>query len=169
MPKVTILKRPREESVITQRMFFKKTARGKVIKGITQSSHHESFPHVPDFAQFYAKGTFGMIYLAVLTDVGHATQQCRPSFRDPGTRPTNFSPLGTISCPILMCSCTGMTMSIKSCSALKISKMDLIESNYFMTPIIVLQTVMEEVRHRSLALYSRLKALTTMGEHKNGQ
>lgn len=59
-----------------------------------------------------------------------------------------------------------MTMSTRSCSALNISQMDLIESNYFTTPIIVLQTVMEEVRHRSLALYSRLKALTTTGEQK---
>lgn len=35
MPPISILKRPREEAVITQRMFFKKTARGKVIKGTT--------------------------------------------------------------------------------------------------------------------------------------
>lgn len=37
--------------------------------------------------------------------------------------------------------------------------MDLIESNLFTPPIIVLQTVMEEVRHRSLPLFNRLKAL----------
>lgn len=48
----------------------------------------------------------------------------------------------------------------------KFSQMDLIESNHFTTPIIVLQTVMEEVRHRSLPLYSRLKALITAGEQK---
>ncbi|KAF7800188.1 hypothetical protein EIP86_011435 [Pleurotus ostreatoroseus] len=38
--------------------------------------------------------------------------------------------------------------------------MDLIESSLFTPPIILLQTVMEEVRHRSLPLYNRLKALT---------
>lgn len=37
--------------------------------------------------------------------------------------------------------------------------MDLMESNLFSPPIILLQTVLEEVRHRSLPLYSRLKAL----------
>jgi exosome complex exonuclease DIS3/RRP44 len=37
--------------------------------------------------------------------------------------------------------------------------MDLIESNLFNAPIIVLQTVLEEVRHRSLPLHNRLKAL----------
>lgn len=38
-------------------------------------------------------------------------------------------------------------------------QMDLVESNLFAPPIILLQTVMEEVRHRSLPLYNRLKAL----------
>lgn len=45
-------------------------------------------------------------------------------------------------------------------------QMDLIESNYFTPPIIILQTVMEEVRHRTLPLHSRLKALTTSDERK---
>ncbi|KAG1896509.1 uncharacterized protein F5891DRAFT_1246444 [Suillus fuscotomentosus] len=45
-------------------------------------------------------------------------------------------------------------------------QMDLIKSNYFTPPIIILQTVMKEVRHRSLPLYSRLKALTTTDERK---
>lgn len=34
MVQVTIRKRPIEDAVITQRKFFKKTARGKVIKGV---------------------------------------------------------------------------------------------------------------------------------------
>ena len=34
MPQITILKRPHEEAVVTQRKFFKKTSRGKVIKGL---------------------------------------------------------------------------------------------------------------------------------------
>ena len=40
-----------------------------------------------------------------------------------------------------------------------LAQMDLIESTFFNPPVIVLQTVMEEVRHRSLPLYNRLKAL----------
>ena len=37
--------------------------------------------------------------------------------------------------------------------------MDLMESPKFNPPTILLQTVMEEVRHRTLPLYNRLKAL----------
>ncbi|KAG5653149.1 hypothetical protein H0H81_002060 [Sphagnurus paluster] len=72
MVEITIRKRPRTEAVITQRKFFKKTARGKVIK----------------------------------------------------------------------------------------------ESNLFSPPIILLQTVIEEVRHRSLPLYNRLNALIKMDEKR---
>ncbi|TEB35393.1 RNB-domain-containing protein [Coprinellus micaceus] len=42
--------------------------------------------------------------------------------------------------------------------------MDLLESTLFRPPIILLQTVIEEVRHRSLPLYNRLKALMNMDE-----
>jgi exosome complex exonuclease DIS3/RRP44 len=44
--------------------------------------------------------------------------------------------------------------------------MDLVESNLFRTPIILLQTVIEEVRHRSLPLYNRLKALIRMDDKR---
>lgn len=37
--------------------------------------------------------------------------------------------------------------------------MDLFENENFSPPIILLQTVMEEVRHRSLPLYNRLNTL----------
>ncbi len=37
--------------------------------------------------------------------------------------------------------------------------MDLMEASQFNAPVILLQTVLEEVRHRSLPLYNRLKAL----------
>ncbi|KAG6836902.1 hypothetical protein H0H93_001489 [Arthromyces matolae] len=40
--------------------------------------------------------------------------------------------------------------------------MDLFESDLFTPPTILLQTVIEEVRHRSLPLYNRLNALTKM-------
>jgi exosome complex exonuclease DIS3/RRP44 len=45
-------------------------------------------------------------------------------------------------------------------------QMDVIESSYFKTPIILLQTVLEEVRHRSLPLFNRLKALMKMDEKR---
>ncbi|THH07194.1 hypothetical protein EW145_g3547 [Phellinidium pouzarii] len=42
-------------------------------------------------------------------------------------------------------------------------QMDLLESPLFTPPILLLQTVLEEVRHRSLPLYSRLLALVKSG------
>jgi exosome complex exonuclease DIS3/RRP44 len=39
--------------------------------------------------------------------------------------------------------------------------MDLLESPAFSPPLILLQTVIDEVRHRSLPLYNRLRALST--------
>ena len=44
--------------------------------------------------------------------------------------------------------------------------MDLMESPSFTPPIILLQTVLEEVRHRSLPLYNRLKALVKADDKK---
>ena len=44
--------------------------------------------------------------------------------------------------------------------------MDLLESTLFNPPIILLQTVIDEVRHRSLPLYNRLKGLVD-SEDKN--
>jgi len=41
MVHITIQMRPREEAVITQRKFFKKTARGKVIKGTSRTPSNE--------------------------------------------------------------------------------------------------------------------------------
>lgn len=38
-------------------------------------------------------------------------------------------------------------------------QIDLISSNYFPLPLLVAQTVLDEVRHRSLPLYNKLKAL----------
>jgi exosome complex exonuclease DIS3/RRP44 len=43
-------------------------------------------------------------------------------------------------------------------------QMDLLESDLFTPPIILLQTVIEEVRHRSLPLYNRLKTLIKVEE-----
>ena len=49
---------------------------------------------------------------------------------------------------------------VTSCSTMIISaQMDLMESTLFNPPVILLQTVLEEVRHRSLPLYNRLRAL----------
>lgn len=47
-----------------------------------------------------------------------------------------------------------------------LAQMDLMESSLFNPPIILLQTVIEEVRHRSLPLYNRLKAIIKMEEKR---
>lgn len=44
--------------------------------------------------------------------------------------------------------------------------MDLMENAAFSPPMILLQTVMDEVRHRSLPLYNRLKALSNADDKK---
>ncbi|KAI0282541.1 hypothetical protein BGY98DRAFT_954568 [Russula aff. rugulosa BPL654] len=125
MVEITIRKRQREDAVFTQRKFFKKTARGKVIKVIRER------------------------YLR--DDVSCGIEMCRECISSPGPR-LPFSgagdhklfPNGHFVLPD---------------TNVFLSQMDLMESNYFTTPIILLQTVLEEVRHRSLPLFNRLKAL----------
>ncbi|KAJ6501480.1 hypothetical protein C8R47DRAFT_228458 [Mycena vitilis] len=132
MVDITIRKRPRTEAVVTQRKFFKKTARGKVIKVLRER------------------------YLR--DDVGCGIQNC--SSCDNSTADTlPFSgdtqhksfPQGHFVLPD---------------TNVFLSQMDLMESALFKTPIILLQTVMEEVRHRSIPLYNRLKALVRMDDKR---
>jgi len=47
-----------------------------------------------------------------------------------------------------------------------LAQMDLMESSLFTPPIVLLQTVIEEVRHRSLPLYNRLKAIIKTEEKR---
>ncbi|KAJ7651983.1 hypothetical protein DFH06DRAFT_995753 [Mycena polygramma] len=132
MVDITIRKRPRTEAVVTQRKFFKKTARGKVIKVLRER------------------------YLR--DDVGCGIQNC--SSCDNSTADTlPFSgdtqhksfPQGHFVLPD---------------TNVFLSQMDLMESALFKPPIILLQTVMEEVRHRSIPLYNRLKALVRMDDKR---
>lgn len=132
MVEITIRKRPRTEAVVTQRKFFKKTARGKVIKVLRER------------------------YLR--DDVGCGIQNC--SSCDNSTADTlPFSgdtqhksfPEGHFVLPD---------------TNVFLSQMDLLESALFKPPIILLQTVMEEVRHRSIPLYNRLKALVRMDDKR---
>ncbi|KAE9408711.1 RNB-domain-containing protein [Gymnopus androsaceus JB14] len=105
MVEITIRKRPQTEAVITQRKFFKKTAKGKVVKVLRER-------YLRDDQETWNTSYFRNGHY-VLPD-------------------TNVF----------------------------LAQMDLIESNLFNPPMILLQTVIEEVRHRSLPLYNRLKALT---------
>ncbi|OCH86604.1 RNB-domain-containing protein, partial [Obba rivulosa] len=125
MVEITIRKRPRTEAVVTQRKFFKKTARGKVIKVLRER------------------------YLR--DDVTCGIQGCRAcsessnvSLPSSGTLDHELYPNGHYVLPD---------------TNVFLAQMDLMESPLFSPPIILLQTVMEEVRHRSLPLYNRLNAL----------
>ncbi|KAJ6519275.1 hypothetical protein C8R45DRAFT_16821, partial [Mycena sanguinolenta] len=132
MVDITIRKRPRTEAVITQRKFFKKTARGKVIKVLRER------------------------YLR--DDIGCGIQNCS-ACENPPTDSLPFSgdahhksfPEGHFVLPD---------------TNVFLSQMDLMESALFKPPIILLQTVMEEVRHRSIPLYNRLKALVRMDDKR---
>ncbi|KAF9219211.1 RNB-domain-containing protein [Gyrodon lividus] len=132
MPQITIQKRPREEAVVTQRKFFKKTARGKVIKVLRERYLRDDV---------YC----GIVDCKTCSDGVHAVL---PPFGDLAHK--QF-PSGHYVLPD---------------TNIFLSQMDLIESASFVSPIILLQTVMEEVRHRSLPLYSRLKALLKADDKK---
>ncbi|KAG1772254.1 hypothetical protein EV702DRAFT_1181336 [Suillus placidus] len=110
MPEIMILKRPREEAVITQQMFFKKSAWGKVIKVLRKQ------------------------YLR--DDISCGIDDCR-------------------ACDVTaqtVLSCSGDTTHknvptghyILPNTYVFLAQMDLIESNFFTPPIIILQTVMGE-------------------------
>ncbi|EIW76973.1 RNB-domain-containing protein [Coniophora puteana RWD-64-598 SS2] len=125
MPDITIRKRPVEEAEITQRKFFKKTARGKVIKVLRERYLRED------------------VYCGI-TGCRTCTTAEGEGLPHSGERDHKAFPKGHYVLPD---------------TNVFLSQMDLIESPLFTPPIIVLQTVMEEVRHLSLPLYNRLKAL----------
>ncbi|KAF9266998.1 RNB-domain-containing protein [Marasmius fiardii PR-910] len=126
MVEITIRKRPRTEAVITQRKFFKKTARGKVIKVLRERYLRDDV----------ACGIEGC------RECPTTSEKILPSN---GDQRHQLYPNGHFVLPD---------------TNVFLAQMDLIESNMFNPPVILLQTVLEEVRHRSLPLYNRLKALT---------
>ncbi|RXW25770.1 hypothetical protein EST38_g55 [Candolleomyces aberdarensis] len=132
MVEITIRKRPRSEAVITQRKFFKKTARGKVIKVLRER---------------YLRDDVG----CGIHNCRECSEACTPSsslLPESGAEHSLF-PDGHFVLPD---------------TNVFLSQMDLLESSLFRPPIILLQTVVEEVRHRSLPLYNRLKALMAMDD-----
>nr|GAT46083.1 predicted protein [Mycena chlorophos] len=132
MVEITIRKRPHSEAVISTRKFFKKTARGKVVKVLRER------------------------YLR--DDVACGIQSCAScdnSTADPlpfaGDTQHKAFPDGHYILPD---------------TNVFLHQMDLMESSLFKPPIILLQTVMDEVRHRSIPLYNRLKALVRMDDKR---
>ncbi|KAG1859384.1 hypothetical protein C8R48DRAFT_774721 [Suillus tomentosus] len=136
MPEITILKQPREEAVITQRMFLKKTARGKVIKGHFSLILRERYLQDDISCGINGCRACDTTAQTVLSHSGDTTHKDFPT--------------GHYILPD-----TNVFL------ADKLNQIQLLHA-----PIIILHTVMEEVRHRSLPLYIRLKALTTTDERK---
>ncbi|KAG8212995.1 hypothetical protein J3R82DRAFT_11381 [Butyriboletus roseoflavus] len=132
MPQITIQKRPRGEGVVTQRKFFKKTSRGKVIKVLRERYLRDDI-YCGIIACRICVGAVNPV-LPAAGDVTHK-QFTTGHYVLPDTN-------------------------------IFLSQMDLMESPSFTPPIILLQTVLEEVRHRSLPLYNRLKALVKADEKK---
>ncbi|KAH9911776.1 RNB-domain-containing protein [Epithele typhae] len=132
MVEITIRKRPRTEAVVTQRKFFKKTARGKVIKVLRER------------------------YLR--DDVACGIHSCGICTSDKDVVLPSSGSLGHPSFPD--------GHFIIPDTNIFLGQMDLMESSSFNPPTILLQTVMEEVRHRSLPLYNRLKALVKADDKK---
>ncbi|KAI0341128.1 RNB-domain-containing protein [Trametopsis cervina] len=135
MVEITIRKRPRTEAVITQRKFFKKTARGKVIKVLRER---------------YLRDDVGCgihncsICSALVADAAEGTRVAEATLPVNGSTEHASFPNGHYVLPD---------------TNVFLAQMDLLESALFTPPVIILQTVLEEVRHRSLPLYNRLKAL----------
>ncbi|KAF9073535.1 RNB-domain-containing protein [Rhodocollybia butyracea] len=126
MVEITIRKRPQTEAVVTQRKFFKKTARGKVVKVLRER------------------------YLR--DDVACGIEGCRECST---TIPELLPFTGSLEHQLFP-----NGHYILPDTNVFLAQMDLIESSLFNPPMILLQTVIEEVRHRSLPLYNRLKALS---------
>ncbi|OSX58629.1 hypothetical protein POSPLADRAFT_1049371 [Postia placenta MAD-698-R-SB12] len=132
MVEITIRKRPRTEAVITQRKFFKKTAKGKVIKVLRERYLRDDV----------ACGVHSCNLCSTTVDLVLPAAGSLEHLAFPG---------GHLVLPD---------------TNVFLSQMDLIESDKFCPPMILLQTVLEEVRHRSLPLYNRLKTLINAEEKR---
>ncbi|KAI0303388.1 RNB-domain-containing protein [Multifurca ochricompacta] len=132
MVEITIRKRQREDAAFTQRKFFKKTARGKVIKVVRER------------------------YLR--DDVSCGIEKCRECA---STLESHLPFSGAVDHKLFP-----NGHFVLPDTNVFLAQMDLMESSFFRSPIILLQTVLEEVRHRSLPLYNRLKALMKLDEKR---
>ncbi|KAG8771111.1 exosome catalytic subunit dis3 [Ceratobasidium sp. 428] len=130
MTDIIIRKRPHiQDGQSSQRKFYKKTARGKVLKVLRERYVRDDIP-------------CGIEACRNCSSFTHANEE---SFL-PATGDLTHSafPAGHFLVPD-----TNMFLH----------QMDLMESPLFKPPIILLQTVIDEVRHRSLPLHARLKGL----------
>jgi exosome complex exonuclease DIS3/RRP44 len=175
MVEISIRKRPRTEAVVTQRKFFKKTARGKVIKGLqsTQSLRRVLIPKPSVLRERYLRDDVG----CGIQDCGSCPLSTSNALPSAGAHDHPSYPHGHYILPdtnvflsqvlVVLLADHLLLVRLESWSdihVMAVFQMDLLESDLFTPPIILLQTVIEEVRHRSLPLYNRLKTLIKVEE-----
>lgn len=69
MVEITIRKRPREDAISTQRKFFRKTAKGKVLKGQLNACRPHATRALIQLSQLYGSDICATMYPAVLRAV----------------------------------------------------------------------------------------------------
>ncbi|ELU38691.1 mitotic control protein dis3 [Rhizoctonia solani AG-1 IA] len=145
MAEIVIRKRPLADGQSSQRKFYKKTARGKVLKVLRERYVRDDIQCGIEKCQLCYN--FTEAHKSPLAPAGDLTHTQFPNghFIIPDTNVI----LHQVRPFLLLC----LVRDIDT------TQMDLVESPLFNPPIILLQTVIDEVRHRSLPLHSRLKGL----------
>jgi hypothetical protein len=100
MVEITIRKRNREDAAFTQRKFFKKTARGKVVKGTPRSSLFVT--RVPTVFQSFERDISGMMSPAGLKSVENAPLPPVHVYLSVVPSTTSSSPMAISSCQTQM-------------------------------------------------------------------
>ncbi|EJD04795.1 RNB-domain-containing protein [Fomitiporia mediterranea MF3/22] len=142
MVEITIQKRSRSDAAETQRKFFRKTAKGKVLKVLRERYLRDDV----------SCGIEGCSACSLLVSSSSFTSSTSPAL------------LPFYGITVLEHRSFGNKHFVLPDTNVFLHQMDLFESSLFTPPVVLLQTVLEEVRHRSLPLYARLQALIKMGE-----
>lgn len=172
---ITIAKRQRQDGPFSQRKFFKKTAKGKVLKGErARTRARRSSPALLTRLGSRSRPVIRERY--VRNDIPCGSASCelcldenqKPVLPEGGFKGSKLVPKGHFVVPdtnaflhqVRTCSSVACERRVPADLALTLVQMDLLTSPHLAAlPIIVLQTVLEEVRHRSLPLFNRLKQL----------
>ena len=145
MPSIAIQKRPRteEECVAAYTKFRRKTARGKVLKVLRETYHRDDIP----CGSVACATCDASVYEAECA--GTSMPMRHPVLDKQGTA-NNYG---------------GKPHYVVIDTNVVLHQMDVLENPAF-TNVVVLQTVLDEVRNRSLPLYNRLRALISDPDRK---
>lgn len=161
MVQITIQKRS-SHSDDSRRKFFKKTARGKVIKGKHSARLISGLTSLSVLRERYLRDDIS----CGISTCSLCNEQQEHILPPNGDKSHTAFPNGHFLIPDTNAFLHQVRLPISTLHSLMARQMDLIEHSSFSPPIILLQTVMDEVRHRSLPLHNRLKALLKMDEKR---